>query len=79
MSTDSKPLQRLLTAKQVAELTGLPLWTVRHLTRQGKGPPYVPFGKRYMFPENGVAPWWDRWIKAHTRSSNRSGAKERAE
>ena len=75
MSTETKTLQRLLTPKQVAAMTGLPLWTVRDLVKKGEGPPFVLFGRRYMFPEDGIAPWWDRWIKEQTKASKKGGGR----
>ena len=63
MSTETKTLQRLLTPKQVAAMTGLPLWTIRNLVKKGEGPAHVRFGRKYKFPENGIALWWDQWLK----------------
>ena len=61
MSTDVK--LRLLTTRQLAELTGLPLWTVRKLVKEGNGPPCVKDAGRIRFPESGVGPWIDRLLK----------------
>lgn len=61
MSTDVK--LRLLTTRQLAELTGLPLWTVRKLVKNGDGPPSVRVAGRIRFPENGVGPWIERLLK----------------
>lgn len=44
MSTEIK--LRLLTTRQLAELTGLPLWTVRKLVKEGNGPPCVKVAGR---------------------------------
>lgn len=71
MSTETKTLQQLITPKQLATLTKLPLWTIRNLVKKGEGPPHLRFGRRYMFPESEIAPWWDRWIKQQTKASRR--------
>lgn len=54
-------------------MTGLPLWTVRKLVRNGEGPTSVRVAGRIRFPESGVGPWIDRLLKeqAQPRWKNR--------
>ena len=74
MSTEVK-IPRLLTTRQLADVTGLPLWSVRRMVKDGEGPPGVKVAGRLRFPESGVGPWIERLLKeqAQTRSQ-----KERA-
>lgn len=64
MSTENKiPRLRLLTSKELAELTGLPLWTIHDLVKKGKGPPCIKhMGRGHRFPESGVGPWVEKLL-----------------
>jgi predicted DNA-binding transcriptional regulator AlpA len=64
VSTETKiPKLRLLTSKQLAEVTGLPLWTIHDLVKKGKGPPHIPnMGRGHRFPESGVGPWIEKLL-----------------
>ena len=62
VSTDIK-IPRLLTTKQLAEVTGLSVWTVWELVKKGQGPPHVKLGRGFRFPENAVGPWLDKRMK----------------
>lgn len=72
MSTETK-IPRLLTSKELAEVTGLSLWTVWELVKKGEGPPHARLGRGFRFPENGVGPWLDKRLK---EQANRSSKKE---
>jgi excisionase family DNA binding protein len=48
---------RLLKAKELAALTGIPLYTLRELVKQGKGPPHLRIGTTFRFPEDSVVQW----------------------
>ena len=50
-------IPRLLTTKQLAEMTGIPRWRVFELVAQGKGPPHLRIGKTYRFPADQVCAW----------------------
>ena len=71
MSTDTK-IPRLFTSKELAEVTGLPLWTVWELVKKGEGPPHVRIGRGFRFPENGIGPWLDKRLKAQTKKERAS-------
>lgn len=58
---------RLLTTRQLAEVTGLPLWTVRKLVKDGEGPPSVKVAGRLRFPESGVGPWEEKLLKEQSQ------------
>ena len=62
MSTEVK-IPKLLTTRQLAEVTGLPLWSVRKLVKKGEGPPAVKVAGRLRFPESGVGPWIQRLLE----------------
>lgn len=49
-------LPRLLTAQEVSEQTGIPLWRVYHLVRSG-GFPVVRIGRSYRFAAEAVLVW----------------------
>ena len=57
MSDSEVRVPRLLTTRQLAELTGLPRWRVFELIAQGKAPPHLRIGKTYRFPADAVADW----------------------
>jgi predicted DNA-binding transcriptional regulator AlpA len=46
----------------LAELTGLQVWRVHELVKKGDGPPSLPIGRTFRFPEDGVL----RWIEQRT-------------
>jgi excisionase family DNA binding protein len=48
---------RLLTTRELADLTGLPYFTVMRLLAEGKGPPSVRIGWAYRFAEDAVLEW----------------------
>ena len=62
-------IPRLLTSKELAEVTGLSLWTVWELVKKGEGPPQVRIGRGFRFPENGVRPWLDKRLKEQTKKT----------
>lgn len=66
MSTDIK-IPRLLTTKQLAEVTGLPVWTIWDMVKKGDGPPHVRMGRGFRFPETGIGPWLDKRLKAQAK------------
>lgn len=70
MSVETK-IPRLLTSKQLAEVTGLSLWTVWELVKRGGGPPHVKLGRGYRFPENGIGPWLDKRLKEQATRNGR--------
>ena len=49
-------LQRLLTAAEVAERTGVPRWRIYELARQGEMP-VVRLGRSFRFSAATVAAW----------------------
>jgi len=73
VSPDNK-VPRLLTSRQLTEVTGLPLWTVWELVKKGEGPPHVKLGRGFRFPENGVGQWLDKRLKEQAKlSSSKEG------
>ena len=61
MSTEVK-ISRLLTTRQLAEVTGLPPW---ERAENGQGRPRSTLhqgSRRLRFPENGVWPWIEKKI-----------------
>lgn len=56
MSTELK-LPRLLTAKQVAEMLTIPLYTLYDMVRENEGPPHLRIRRQIRFPEDGVVKW----------------------
>ena len=69
MSSESTSVPRLLTVRQLAELTGLQQWRVYSLVRSGDGPPYVRIGRTIRFPENAV----QQWIREQTNHKESAG------
>ena len=68
MSTEVK-IPKLLTTRQLAEVTGLPLWSVRKIVKDGGGPPCVRVAGRLRFPESGVGPWIERLLREQEKGS----------
>ena len=56
MSNDVK-VPRLLTAKQVAEMLTVPVYTIYEMAKAGEGPPHLRIRTQYRFPEDGVVQW----------------------
>jgi hypothetical protein len=66
---DDQKVPRLLTTKQVAELTNIPTWRLLQLVKQRPdkrskkrkplppAPPHVWIGRTLLFPEDGIGPW----------------------
>lgn len=65
--SNTTTIPRLLTSKELAEVTGLSLWTVWELVKKGVDPPHVRIGRGFRFPENGVGPWLDNRLKEQAR------------
>jgi excisionase family DNA binding protein len=59
MSSDVK-VPRLLTVKQLAKETGVPVWRWHEMLQRGEGPPSIRFGKTYRVSELALA----RWLEA---------------
>ena len=66
MSNDVN-MPRLLNAREVAELLGVPLYTLRDVVRKGEGPPHLRIRRVYRFPQAAVV----QWIHDQTSSSER--------
>jgi predicted DNA-binding transcriptional regulator AlpA len=47
----------LLTAKQLAKLTGLAYWRVLQLVAAGKAPPHMRVGNTLRFPQDAAVGW----------------------
>ena len=64
MAGEEGRLPRLLTTKQLAKATGLPVWRVHELALGKSGPPFLRVGRTRRYPEDAVV----RWIqeKSHT-------------
>ena len=54
---------RLLLMAEVAEITRMPVDTLRYLRHPGDGPPSFRLGRRVVYPE----PELHRWIAARAR------------
>ena len=50
---------RLLTIREVSELTGLKPTRIQSLIREGKGPPIVRIDRHYRVREDKLAKWLD--------------------
>lgn len=48
---------RLLTVKQLADLTGLPVWRIHQMCSENTAPPHLRIGKTIRFPEDAVVAW----------------------
>lgn len=59
-------LQRLLTARELSRLTGIPVSTLHHWAQAGKIP-HLRLGQFVRFPEREVA----EWIAKNTRGVDR--------
>ena len=58
METDTySRVPKLLTTKQLSQLTGIAYWRVLELVKQGKGPRVMRIGTTLRFPEDGVLEW----------------------
>lgn len=57
MASETVRLPRLLTVKQLAAETGLPVWRIHEMAARGEGPPRIRIGRTYRFPEDGVRQW----------------------
>lgn len=53
---NENPLPKLYSAKEVAKATGLPLWRIYELTREGMIP-HVSVGARYRYAEDQLLDW----------------------
>lgn len=63
MSSDVK-VPRLLTVKQLAEQTGIPVWRIHEMCAQKKLP-FLRVGKTYRFAEDAVV----KWIEEQSKTS----------
>jgi predicted DNA-binding transcriptional regulator AlpA len=54
-----KQLSRLITLAEVAELTRIPISTLRYYRQRGEGPPMFRVGRRVMAYEDEVRGWLD--------------------
>ena len=59
---------RLLTIKEVSELTGLKPTRIQSLIREGKGPPTVRIDRYYRVREDKLAKWLDE--RTHNQKQN---------
>ena len=67
-------MPRLLNAREVAELLGVPVWSLRELVRKGKGPPHLRIGRMLRFPQNAVVQWiHEQTYAAATNPSSSAG------
>lgn len=57
MSSDTVKVPRLLTIRQVAEVTGLPRWRVYELLARGEGPASMRIGKTFRISEAALVQW----------------------
>jgi excisionase family DNA binding protein len=55
-------IPKLLSVKELAAATGLPVWRVRELCAQGKMP-FLRIGKTYRFAEDAIAKWIEQQTK----------------
>jgi excisionase family DNA binding protein len=67
---DGLRVPRLLTVKELARQTGLQPWRIYALIREGQGPPHLPVGRTYRFPEDGVL----AWVREQTNISQKENA-----
>jgi hypothetical protein len=58
-----------LTEAQLAALAGTKVSTVESWRKRGKGPPYILFGTRYLYPRAGVAEHLQSLIRERSNSS----------
>jgi predicted DNA-binding transcriptional regulator AlpA len=61
VSSDVK-VPRLLTAREVEKIAGIPRWRLYELIKRGEGPPHLRLGNTIRVPEDGLA----RWIQEQT-------------
>ena len=52
--------RRILTLSEVAELTRLPISTLRYYRQRGSGPPTFRVGRRVVAYESDVLAWLDQ-------------------
>jgi predicted DNA-binding transcriptional regulator AlpA len=57
-------MEKLLRLPEVAELTGLPVNTLRFWRHQGTGPKSVKLGRRVVYRECDVAAWIEEQFDA---------------
>lgn len=50
-------MERLLTEKQAAELTGLSVFWFQRKRWEGGGPPFVKFARAVRYKESDLAAW----------------------
>ena len=55
--TQAVGIPRLLTARQLAAATGLPIWREHELVARGLGPPHLRIGRTLRFPADQVVRW----------------------
>lgn len=55
--TPPRPLKRLLTPPEVAEILGVTIGTLKHWAYKGRGPRYVKVGSLRRYHEHDVAAW----------------------
>ena len=65
MTSSDVRVPRLLTTKELAAATGLPVWRIHELVAQGKGPPYLRVGRTYRYASDAVV----QWIKEQSTNS----------
>jgi predicted DNA-binding transcriptional regulator AlpA len=57
-------MEKLLRLPEVAELTGLPVNTLRFWRHQGTGPKSVKLGRRVVYRERDVVAWIEEQFDA---------------
>lgn len=57
-------MEKLLRLPEVAELTGLPVNTLRFWRHQGSGPRSIKLGRRVVYRERDVVDWIDEQFNA---------------
>jgi DNA-binding transcriptional MerR regulator len=70
-------MPRLLTLTEVAELTRLPISTLRYYRQRGSGPPTFRVGRRVMAYETDVLAWVDHQRDTEVDSTVQSIAQRR--
>ena len=71
MSNDVLEELRLLSVRELARATGLQVWRIYSLLREGKGPPYIKVGSTFRFPIRAVQLWLEAQV-----NNERKGAEE---
>ena len=79
MSDDYQRIERLLNERQVADLIGVSVATIRHWRHRGKGPSYLKIGPLVRYDPRAIQRWLGRDRPAVMRVLDKQGPRSAME